>query len=77
MPIVEVHVAEGRSVAQKRAMVAAVTEAVSNTMAAPVSAVRIIIHELTPENYAIGGVTIGEKAPGHLGKLMTEGSIEA
>ncbi|KKC24312.1 MULTISPECIES: 2-hydroxymuconate tautomerase [Sphingomonadaceae] len=74
MPIVEVHIMEGRTVAQKRAMVAAVTEAVSTTMIAPASAVRVIIHELTPEHYGIGGTTVGEKAPGHLGELKIEGS---
>jgi len=74
MPIVEVHIMEGRSVAQKRAMVAAVTEAVSTTMATPASAVRIIIHELVPEHYGIAGTTVGEKAPGHLGELKIEGS---
>ncbi|API59686.1 hypothetical protein BSL82_10445 [Tardibacter chloracetimidivorans] len=74
MPIVEVHIMEGRSVAQKRAMVAAVTQAVSETMAAPLSAVRVIIHELVPEHYGIGGTTVGERPPGHLGDMMGQRS---
>ena len=73
MPIVEVTVMEGRSVAQKRAMIAAVSRVVSETMCAPLGAVRVIIHELVPEHYAIGGVTVGEQPPGHLGTIGTVG----
>ncbi|KRB78899.1 hypothetical protein ASE00_21225 [Sphingomonas sp. Root710] len=74
MPIVEVHIMEGRTVEQKRAMVAAVTQALSSTMAAPESAVRVIIHELVPEHYGIGGITAGEQPPGHLAILKDKGA---
>lgn len=76
MPIVEVTIMEGRSTAQKRAMVAAVTQAVSETMTAPVGAVRVVIHELVPEHYAIGGKTVGENPPGHLSGAKAEGAMK-
>ncbi len=64
MPIIQVNMMEGRSVQQKRAMVAAVTRAVGDTLGADPNTVRIIINELIPEHYAVAGLTWGEKRAG-------------
>ena len=64
MPIIQVNMMEGRSVQQKRAMVAAMTQAVGDTLGADPNTVRIIINELIPEHFAVAGVTWGEKRAG-------------
>jgi len=61
MPIVEVTLVEGRSPEELRAMISAITAAVSVTVAAPVSAVRVIIREVPTTHFAAGDVTISER----------------
>ena len=61
MPIVEVTLVEGRSPEELRAMISAITAAVSVTVAAPVSAVRVIIREVPTTHFAAGDVTIAER----------------
>lgn len=57
MPIIQINMMQGRSVQQKRAMVAAITAAVHATIGAAPQSVRIIINELKPENYSVAGHT--------------------
>lgn len=61
MPIIEVHLLEGRSVAQKRRMVAAVTEAIVESLGVAADSVRILIDEMPAEHFALGGITAGEQ----------------
>ncbi|MGQ0699611.1 MAG: tautomerase family protein [Panacagrimonas sp.] len=61
MPIIQVHLLEGRSVAQKRAMIAAVTDAVVGSLDVSPDSVRIIIDEMHPEHFALAGISAGEK----------------
>lgn len=72
MPIVQVNMLEGRSVAQKRRMIAALTEALVESLGVAPDSVRILIQELDPEHFAVSGVSAGEsplsarrKANGH------------
>lgn len=69
MPIIQINLMEGRSPAQKRALVASVTDAVVEALGADPQSVRILIHELQPENYALAGITAAEQSlasrPGH------------
>lgn len=60
MPIVQVNMLEGRTVQQKRAMVAAVTSAIVDSLGAKPESVRVIINELHPEHFAVAGVSAGE-----------------
>ena len=55
MPIVTIKIIEGRTVAQKRAMVKDVTEAIAKTSGAPASAVHIDIVDIKKENIADKG----------------------
>lgn len=55
MPIVQIDLLEGRTVEQKRAMVAKVTEAIQETAKCPADAVTIIIREMPPTNLGKGG----------------------
>jgi 4-oxalocrotonate tautomerase len=61
MPIIHVHIMEGRTVNQKRQMVAEVTQAVVRSFEVKPETVRILIHELIPENYSLAGITAGEQ----------------
>ena len=45
-------------------MISAVTKAVSETVAAPVAAIRVIIREVPTTHFAAGDVTIAERQPG-------------
>ncbi|WP_375211015.1 2-hydroxymuconate tautomerase [Hyphococcus sp.] len=62
MPIIEVHLMQGRSNEQKRAMCREVTKAVVETLGVDKDQVRILIHHLTPEHFSVGGVTWSESA---------------
>jgi 4-oxalocrotonate tautomerase len=66
MPIVEVTLVNGRSQEELRAMISAVTTAVSETLAAPVQNIRVIIREVPTTHFAAGGVTIAERRAGQL-----------
>jgi 4-oxalocrotonate tautomerase len=66
MPIVEVTLVNGRSPEELRAMISAVTTAVSETVAAPVETIRVIIREVPTTHFAAGDVTIAERRAGQL-----------
>jgi 4-oxalocrotonate tautomerase len=61
MPIVEVTLTEGRAPEQLRAMIGAITTAVSQAVDAPVASIRVIIRELPATHFAAGDVTIAER----------------
>ncbi|MGQ0620772.1 MAG: 2-hydroxymuconate tautomerase [Panacagrimonas sp.] len=61
MPIIQVNLLEGRSVAQKRAMIAEVTQAVVRSLGVRAESVRILINEMQPEHYAVSGLSAGER----------------
>ena len=57
MPIAEVHLLEGRTVEQKRKLIADMTRAISESVDVKPEQVRIIIHEMPKEHFGIGGVS--------------------
>jgi 4-oxalocrotonate tautomerase len=61
MPIIEVHLLEGRSLGQKRAFVEAVTEVACSTLQVRREQVRIILSEMPREGYAIGGTLVADR----------------
>jgi 4-oxalocrotonate tautomerase len=56
MPIVTVEIWEGRTVDQKRRLCKAITEAMVEHMDARPDGLHVIIHEVSRENWARGGV---------------------
>lgn len=56
MPIVQIHMLEGRSLDQKRALVKKVTEAICETAGATPDSVRIILSEMPHDTYAHAGM---------------------
>lgn len=61
MPIVQIHLLEGRSEEKKRALVKKVTEAICETVDAPPEAVRIILSDMKKSDYSIAGTLISDK----------------
>ena len=62
MPFIELNIAEGRTVEQKAAAMAAITDAVVRTLDVRLEQVRILINEVNPENFAIAGETMAARA---------------
>jgi len=61
MPIIEMHLMQGRTVEQKRAVAEAVAEAVTRTLGVKHEQVRLLITEHGFEDFSVGGVTAGMK----------------
>lgn len=55
MPIVQIDMIEGRTVDQRRELVKKVTEAITESVNCPASAVTIIIREMTKEHLGQAG----------------------
>ncbi len=55
MPIIQIHIMEGRSDEQKERLIDEVTQAVSRSLDAPEANVRILIDEMPKQNFGIGG----------------------
>ncbi|MGO3742590.1 2-hydroxymuconate tautomerase [Kerstersia sp.] len=57
MPFAQIHILEGRTAEQKKAVIEKVTQALVEALDAPVANVRVWIHEVPKENWGIAGVT--------------------
>lgn len=55
MPVVRVEIYDGRSLDQKRELVAGITEVVARVCAVSAEGVHVIIDEVKRENWSIGG----------------------
>ena len=67
MPIIQVNMLEGRTTAQKRSLAKGLTDAAVEALGVNPQSVRVLIHELEPEHFAVAGVTAGEKPLGKRG----------
>ncbi len=56
MPIVQIHLLEGRDTAKKRELVKNVTDAIHNTLGSPYPKIRVILSDMPHDSYAVGGV---------------------
>jgi 4-oxalocrotonate tautomerase len=61
MPIIEMHLMEGRTVDQKRRVAAAMTEAIVRELGVPIASVRILITEHGGNDFSVGGVTMAQR----------------
>lgn len=61
MPIIQIHLMEGRDKAKKEKLVNKVTQAVCESLDVAPKNVRIILSEMSPENYAISGVLVQDQ----------------
>jgi 4-oxalocrotonate tautomerase len=61
MPLVEIHLLEGRTDEQKKALLSAVSEAVHTSIGAPVETIRVWLQEISPKEYMAAGVWYGDR----------------
>jgi len=61
MPLIEIHLLDGRTDEQKKALLAAVTQAVHSSIGAPIESIRVWIQEFSPREYMAAGVWYGDK----------------
>ncbi|MDT0183968.1 tautomerase family protein [Microbacterium sp. ARD31] len=62
MPLVQISIAEGRSDAEIRSLMAEVHEAVVRAIDAPPASVRVLINQVPTTQWLSGGETLAEKA---------------
>ena len=62
MPTIRIEMFEGRTPEQKRALVAAVTEACVKTIGASPDSVDILLFDIAKQNWATGGALWSDKA---------------
>lgn len=55
MPLIQINMASGRTPEQKRALLAAVTEAAQTSIGAPLASIRVWINEFQPEEFMTAG----------------------
>jgi 4-oxalocrotonate tautomerase len=61
MPLIEIHLLEGRSDEQKKAVLSAVTRAVQDSLGSPLETIRVWIQEVPPKAFMAAGVLASEK----------------
>ena len=61
MPLIEVHLLEGRTDEQKKALLTAITKAVNESIGVPLETIRVWIEEFSPKEYMAAGVWYGDK----------------
>lgn len=57
MPIVSIHLVEGRTDEQKEKLIHEVTEACHRALGAPRESVRVILTDMPKQHYGVGGVS--------------------
>ena len=55
MPIIRIELIEGRAPELKEELIRRVTDAVTTTLAVQPAQVRVLLYELPPEHWAVGG----------------------
>ncbi len=58
MPLVTINMVEGRPPERVEAMAAAVASAIASSLDAPIETVRIMVNEMKPHQYSVGGKPI-------------------
>lgn len=61
MPLVNVHMAEGRTPDQKRALMDAITDAMHEHLGAPRESVRVWVNEFPATDFMAGGELLADK----------------
>ncbi len=73
MPIIQVNMMENRTDEQKRELARRVCETVCEVLDARPESVRILIHELGPSDFSVGGVTMAERWSAQSGQVQANG----
>ena len=67
MPIIEVNMLEGRTPDDKERLIQALTDAAIESIGAPRQSVRIILREMPPGHFAVGGESFAAKVAAKAG----------
>ena len=63
MPLIQVNMLEGRTPEQKEALLRSITDAVHESIGAPVESIRVWIHEFPRTDFISAGVMATERSP--------------
>jgi 4-oxalocrotonate tautomerase len=72
MPIIRIELIEGRAPALKEELIRRVTDAVTTTLAVQPAQVRVLLYELPPEHWAVGGQSKAAQAKEQGDKLTRD-----
>jgi 4-oxalocrotonate tautomerase len=61
VPLIEVTLVEGRTPAQLRELISALTHAAAQAVDAPVDSIRVVVREVPTTHWGAGDVTIAER----------------
>jgi 4-oxalocrotonate tautomerase len=61
MPLIEIHLLEGRTDDQKKALLASVTKAVQESIGAPLETIRVWVQEFSAKEYMAAGVLAADR----------------
>jgi 4-oxalocrotonate tautomerase len=61
MPLIEIHLLEGRTDEQKKALLTAVTDAVHTSIGASLESIRVWVQEFSPKEYMAAGVLAADR----------------
>ena len=60
MPLAHIYLLEGRTPEQKRVVIQKVTGALMEALGSPPESVRVLLHDVGPEEWGVGGRTVAE-----------------
>jgi 4-oxalocrotonate tautomerase len=61
MPLVQVHMASGRTDEQKRLLLQRITQVMHETVGAPIASIRVWISEFEPTEFIAGGEILADR----------------
>ena len=61
MPIIQVNLMQGRTNEQKKLLAQRITQSVVEVLGAKPESVRVLIHEMGPYDFSVGGVPMAER----------------
>ena len=61
MPLIQVNMAAGRTDEQKKALLSAITQAVHESIGAPIPSIRVWIAEMQPTEFMAGGELLADR----------------
>ena len=75
MPIAQLYIIEGRTDEQKETLIQEVSEAMARSLDAPMDRIRVMITEMPPQHFGIGGQSakqLARSAPAITAKFSSE-----
>ncbi len=61
MPLVQIHMVSGRTENQKKQLLHAITDAIRDSIDAPIDSIRVWINEIGPTEFMTAGVLMADK----------------